>query len=216
VKAVFFDVDDTLVDYDGAARAVFGDVLGSGADYDDFRAGEHYERYLAGELGFVEMRERRMADYLVTIGHDGDPVDLERRRFEGMYRFYRLFDDALPCLDQLRARGLRLGLITNNDSAHQRAKLATVALDELFDTVVISGEIGVAKPDPRIFLHACQEIGVAPADALHVGDNRVADAEGATGAGLRGVWLDRRHEHAGEPVDYDVVTTLAGVPGLLG
>jgi putative hydrolase of the HAD superfamily len=215
MKAVFLDVDDTLIDYDHAARSSFRSTLGEHADYDRFRSLDHYERYLLGELTFGQMREQRMADYLAIIDHPGDPVQLEQQRYDGLADHYVLFDDALPCVDAIRERGLLVGLITNNESVHQRAKIAKVGLEGLFDAVVISGEVGVAKPDPEIFTHACAVLGVEPVDAMHVGDNRYADAEGAVGAGLRGVWLDRRGEHDGRPVDFDVITSLRDVPALL-
>lgn len=215
MRAVFLDVDDTLVDYDNAARASFRATLGEHADYDEFRSLDHYERYLNGLLTFGKMREERMADYLTMIDHPGDPVELERQRYEGLAEHYLLFDDALPCVDALKERGLLVGLITNNESVHQRAKIAKVGLEGLFDAVVISGEIGVAKPDPEIFTQACALLDVVPADAMHVGDNRYADAEGAVGAGLRGVWLDRREEYDGEPVGFEVVTSLHEVTDLL-
>jgi putative hydrolase of the HAD superfamily len=215
VKAVFLDVDDTLVDYGSAARASFRATFGEHADYDQFRSLDHFERYLDGVLTFGQMREQRMADYLALIDHGGDPVDLERRRYDGLADHYRLFDDALPCVDTLKQRGLLVGLITNNESVHQRAKIAKVGLEGLFDAIVISGEIGVSKPDPEIFTHACALLDLTPAQAMHVGDNRYADAEGAVGAGLRGVWLDRHGEYAGETVDFDVITSLREVPDLL-
>ena len=216
MRAVFLDVDDTLVDYDHAARASFRATLGEGADYDEFCSLDHYERYLNGLLTFGQMREQRMADYLTMIDHPGDPIELERRRYDGLAEHYLLFDDALPCVDALKERGLLVGLITNNESVHQRAKIAKVGLEGLFDAVVISGEIGVAKPDPEIFTHACGLLGVAPSDAMHIGDNRYADAEGALGAGLRGVWLDRRHEHDGSEVDFEVISSLREVTDLHG
>jgi putative hydrolase of the HAD superfamily len=214
MKAVFLDVDDTLVDYDAAARASFRATLPT-ADYETFRSLDHYERYLDGLLSFGEMREQRMADFLAAIDHPGDPVEVERRRYEGLAEHYRLFDDALPCIDALKERGVLVGLITNNESVHQRAKIAKVGLEGLFDAVVISGELGVAKPDPQIFVHACDLVGVAAGEAMHVGDNPYADADGATAAGLHAVWLDRRGEYDGRPVPYRVVSSLAEVPGLL-
>jgi putative hydrolase of the HAD superfamily len=216
VRAVFLDVDDTLVDYDSAARASLRAVFGADADYDAFRdLGDHLERFLAGELDFPTMRQQRMADYLVAIEHPGDPVLLERDRYDGLAAHYRLFDDALPCIDGLRSRGVPIGLITNNESAHQRAKIATVGIADLFDAVVISGEFGVAKPDARIFLHACEQLDVRPDEALHVGDNQYADAEGAVAAGLRAAWLDRAGTYDGEPVDFAVIRSLDEVAGLL-
>jgi putative hydrolase of the HAD superfamily len=216
IRAVFFDVDDTLVDYETAAYRSFRAALGDDADYDVWRGLEHYERFMSGELGFQEMRHLRMADYLVAIGRSADvprAVEIERVRFDGVMEHCALFDDALPCLQRLRDRGLLLGLITNNESVHQRAKITAVGLDGLFDVVVISGEFGVAKPDPRIFAHACELLGVRPEEALHVGDNLTADARGAMAAGMRAVWLDRLR--GDRPADLEVIGGLAEVHALL-
>ncbi len=216
IRAVFLDVDDTLVDYAFAARNSFRAEFGADADYEVFTSLDHYERFLQGSLGFQEMRESRMRDYLALVGRLDDPAEVERRRYDGLAAHYRLFDDALPSVQLLRKSGLLLGLITNNESVHQRAKIAAVGLDGLFDAVIISGELGFAKPDPRIFAHACQVIGVAPNEALHVGDNSVADAEGALAAGLRAVWLDRTSSHDGAPLDYEVIGALHELQTLLG
>lgn len=218
VKAVFLDVDDTLVDYAPAARAAFAAVFGPDAPYDQWLALDHYERYLNGELGFRAMRETRMADFLEMLGRHADIPDavaFERRRFEGLAEHYRLFEDALPCVADLRERGLRIGLITNNESEHQREKIRKTGLDGLFDVVIISDEVGVAKPNRRIFDYACAAMGVEAGDAAHVGDNLVADARGARDAGLHGVWLDRYARRAGTVTDVAVVDRLDQLGRLL-
>jgi putative hydrolase of the HAD superfamily len=157
-----------------------------------------------------------MADYLALVGRGGDDAAaLEQLRFDSLDAHLTLFDDALPCLASLRERGLLLGLITNNEALHQRRKISSVGLDGLFDAVVISGEVGVAKPDEAIFAHACRAVGVEPSQALHVGDNLRADALGAYGAGLRGVWLDRDGRHDGRELQVPVITALAELTELL-
>jgi putative hydrolase of the HAD superfamily len=216
VEAVFFDVDDTLVDYAPAARAAFAAVLGEDASYEQWLALDHFERWLSGEFDdFAAFRRARMTDFLALIGRADDPAVLEQQRFAVIAEHYRVFGDVATCLAELRARGLRLGVITNQDGEHQREKLATVGLADRFDAVLISGEVGVAKPDPAIFARACAELHVEPAAAVHVGDNLAADARGAAAAGLRGVWLDRRGEHDGRRLDVDVIGGLAELPALL-
>lgn len=211
IRAVFLDVDDTLVDYDTAARRAFAAALGPDAGYERFTTLDHYSRFVSGELGFAEMRERRMADFLALVGRDAavsSAAEIEQRRFDGLAEHYALFADVLPCLSALRERGLLLGLITNNESAHQRAKIRAVGLDGLVDVIVISGEFGVGKPDPAIFAHACAQLGVTPDEALHVGDSLHADAHGAHGAGVGAVWLDRRRSHDGSALDFAVIAGL--------
>jgi putative hydrolase of the HAD superfamily len=217
ISAVFFDVDDTLVDYDSSARAAFRETFGAGASYDLWLAVSepHFRRYGLGVVGFEEMRIQRTADFLDRAGLAGDPAALEVRRFTLLGRSWRLFDDVAVTLDALRARGIRLGLITNNEPVHQRAKLAQVGLDTGFDAVVISGEVGFAKPAGEIFAHACNLAGVDPVASVHVGDRLDLDARGALAAGMRGVWLDRRGEHDGSALDVTVIRGLDELDPLL-
>ncbi|MEO8888713.1 MAG: HAD family hydrolase [Jatrophihabitantaceae bacterium] len=219
IRAVFLDVDDTLVDYDPAARAAFAAALGDNTSYDAWLTLDHYARWVAGEFdGFQAFRDSRMHDFLALLGRAADldrAAELERRRFDSLADHYALFDDVLPLLDVLRRRGIRLGLITNNESVHQRDKLARVGLDSRVDAIVISDEVGVAKPDRAIFDHALDLVGVAAEEAMHIGDNLIADAQGAHAAGLHAVWLDRRGRYDGRPLDCAVVRGLAEVPALL-
>jgi putative hydrolase of the HAD superfamily len=216
IEAVFFDVDDTLVDFDTAARAAFHAVFGESADYAAWitLSRQWYPRH-PKELSWADMRVGRTAAFLQTLGRADDPDGIEARRLGMAAAACRLFPDAADCLGALRRSGRELGVITNSESVHQRAKLRAVGLGDAFDAVVISGEVGVAKPERAIFEHACAAVGVAPQAALHVGDRLDLDALGASEAGLRGVWLDRRAEANGER-RVSVVTTLAEVPGLLG
>lgn len=227
LSAVFFDVDDTLVDFDAAARLGFLEALGEDVAYETWLALciEHYPRYTRGEVDFQTMRHERMMALLAGLGRPADRATatrLEARRMSTMESAYALFPDALPCLDEMRARGLPVGLITNNEGQHQRRKLRRTGLDEVVDEIVISGEVGVAKPDPAIFELACARLGVEPGDAAHAGDRLIDDALGATRAGLRGIWLARPEAiDAGVARDradgagVGVIRGLGELPGLL-
>ncbi len=107
-------------------------------------------------------------------------------RFFGL----RLFPESLPVVRALQRRVLT-GLVTNGPSGIQRAKLERLGITQLFPLVVISEEVGVAKPDPAIFAYALRSAGVQPHEAVFVGDNPVNDVEGAQRAGLVAVWCNR-------------------------
>ena len=98
--------------------------------------------------------------------------------------------EAESILDDL-ARDHRLGLVTNGAPDVQREKLAGTTLSSRFATVVISAELGIAKPDARIFNVALGALGVRPEDAAMVGDSLPRDVAGARNAGLRAIWIDR-------------------------
>ena len=85
----------------------------------------------------------------------------------------------------------RLALVSNGPGDLQRIKLAAADLSGLFDRVIISGEVGVAKPRPRIFMLALESLGCAPHWALMIGDDWRNDVEGATAAGVKTIFVDR-------------------------
>ncbi|MCX7623488.1 MAG: HAD family hydrolase [Thermomicrobium sp.] len=101
-----------------------------------------------------------------------------------------LYPDSVPAVRALQRR-LLTGIVTNGPSGIQRAKLERLGIAGLFPIVVVSEEVGVAKPDPAIFHHALACAGVPPHEALFVGDNPVNDVAGACRAGLIGVWCNR-------------------------
>jgi REG-2-like HAD superfamily hydrolase len=111
---------------------------------------------------------------------------------------YRLFDDVRPALDELAGRGMTLGLVSNFEPWLDEV-LALQGIADRFAAVAISGTLGVAKPDPRIFKAALDEAGADPAATVHVGDQPVNDVAGALAAGITPVLIDRfgRHPDAG-------------------
>ena len=102
----------------------------------------------------------------------------------------RPFEGALDTLATLRARGHRLGLLTNGCAAFQRRKLQRFELEPLFELVLIEGELGYGKPDPRVFQRALGFFGILPRETCMIGDNLEADIAGAHAAGIPTVWHD--------------------------
>ncbi|MCU1425281.1 MAG: family hydrolase [Microbacteriaceae bacterium] len=211
VRVVLFDLDDTLFAHSRAvARGVAAYRLSHGGDLaaaDDavelarWSALEehHYHRYLAGELDYREQRRHRargfVEPYAIDLSSDAAADEWFGRYLIEYERAWLLFDDALPCLDSLAAEipGVRFGIVTNAELPFQQAKLDATGLADRVEHTVASGDLGVAKPDPRIFAEAARLFGVDPSEAVYVGDRLETDAIGAADAGLTGVWLDRRH-----------------------
>jgi putative hydrolase of the HAD superfamily len=207
VEAVSFDLDDTLRDPIGAAAALrrtaerLSGVIGIAADnLLDANAIEWAALWPEVEdawtLGAMSGEEVTREAWRRTLGRCGfHDAQAERRATElhraAIRNSQRLFADATRLLDRLDGR-IRLALITNGASDTQRATLRALDLERRFDAVVISGEVGVAKPDPAAFQLVCDELGTDPAATWHVGDNLVTDIAGAKGAGLVTVWLNRR------------------------
>jgi REG-2-like HAD superfamily hydrolase len=127
---------------------------------------------------------------------------------------YRLFDDVLPVLDELAGRGITLGLVSNFQPWLDEV-LALQGIADRFAAVAVSGTLGIAKPDPRIFKAALDEAGADPGATVHVGDQPVNDVAGALAAGITPVLIDRfgRHPDAGGA---HRVEDLAGLLELVG
>jgi putative hydrolase of the HAD superfamily len=99
-------------------------------------------------------------------------------------------------------------VITNGPSDLQRRKLAVAGLEAHLPLVFISGEVGYGKPDPRIFEHALSKLGIAPGEALMVGDRVNLDVAGARAAGVHAVWLNRnaRQNETDIAVDHEIAS----------
>lgn len=224
LSVVLFDLDDTLFAHRSAVTAgisAYRSSLGGAfAAADEHTAARqwhqleetHYHRYLTGELSYAEQRRARARGFAEEYG-----VLLEDHEADAWYDAYfreyvkawMLHGDALGCLNNLAAAGIRLGIITNGDLTFQSRKIERLGLVPLFEHVITSGEFGYAKPDARIFEHACARFGVQPSQAAYVGDRLRTDAIGAAGAGLIGVWLDR---HASASINEIMAARVSGVP----
>ncbi|MGD1056724.1 MAG: HAD family hydrolase [Solirubrobacteraceae bacterium] len=225
LRAVLFDLDGTLMDHDEARTAGIQAHLSRwlpGLEADELARLErewqrlealHYDEYARGECTFAEQRRRRVQGMHAAL--ERAPADeLTADAWFGTYlRHYRAawraFDDVLPALAALATAhpSVALGVVTNGEGEPQRAKLSAIGLSKRFGVVVTSGEEGVAKPAAEIFALACERLGVKEGQAAHVGDRLDLDAEGAVGAGLRGVWLDRLGTAPG-PAHIVRITTL--------
>jgi len=168
-----------------------------------YRAHLHEGRDTAS---LAELRRRSAAAMEPVLGFDpGVDVLLAALRF-------RAYPDAAPALQQLRADGLRLVVVSNWDaSLHER--LEETGLAPLVDGAIASAELGHAKPDGAIFARALELVGSPAAAALHAGDSPDADVEGALAAGLRAV-LVARDGAARAPAGVPVVSSLAELPAL--
>lgn len=220
LRLVLLDLDDTLVDHRGAvADGIAAHLVARGLlDAADpaavaravalWRAleEEHYHRYLAGELDYEGQRRARARGFLAAwpspdaaalagaLADDDRATDAWFRGYlDGYEASWRTLPGAHEALDEIARRhpGVAFGIVTNGERSQQEPKIAAAGLTERLSPVVCSGDLGFTKPDPRIFLLACREAGVDPAEAVMVGDRLRTDALGAADAGLAGaVWLD--------------------------
>ncbi|MCP2262967.1 HAD family hydrolase [Promicromonospora thailandica] len=205
LKVVLFDLDDTLVDQEGASRAALLDWFPElGLDLDDpdelvaawgAVSEEAYARYQRREITFLDQRRVRVREFLGADATDAEADELFAGYLSRYERAWRAFDDAGPTLRRVRDAGLVVALLTNGDGAHQRLKLERTGLAGHIDMVVASSDLPAGKPDPRAYSGACDILGVAPDTVLMVGDDVQKDYLGPLDAGLGAVLLDRADRH---------------------
>lgn len=129
---------------------------------------------------------------------------------------HELFDDVAGALSHLKASHL-MALVTNGAACLQREKLAASGLSDYFEAVVVSADLGVAKPDVSVFEYALAQLGVDSADAVMVGDSISKDVDGALAAGLGAIWVNRSGSSAPpNRADLVEISTLSDLSNALG
>jgi len=232
IDIVLFDLDDTLHDdtlaYQSAAEEVAYEIAAEhGIDALQLKAAyvaaaEGFWKRLTPENLNVELARVRKELWESALGSVGiaDAALVERSaRLYADYRKrrYVLFPGAADLLRGLKARGKRLGLVTNGFSETHREKIALLRIGEYFDAVFIADEVGMLKPDPLLFAHACTTLGGSPSASAMVGDRYERDVRGAREAGLFTIWLNLHDEPMppGAPVPDATCTNIAEVERVL-
>lgn len=142
-------------------------------------------------------------------------------RIEVLRQWLRPRPATLPALDRLRSAGVPIALVSDC-SSDTTPLWPQTPMAPYFQTAVLSAEMGTRKPDPRMYLTACEALGVEPANCLYVGDGNSNELTGASAVGLRAVHLDAERPARPAP-DYEgaswageQVTSLAEIPPLVG
>ncbi|MCL4464740.1 MAG: HAD-IA family hydrolase [Chloroflexi bacterium] len=207
IKAVFLDFYNTICYFvpsrderQAQACREFGHAVKPEAFWRAYVVGEDYwteanARYAIAKRSPAESEAFYAAYEQVLLRAAGLEVNREQaleiyRRYSRMERSLSIFDDVGPTLRELRGRGLVVGLISNTDR-DAGPMCAELGVAEHFDFVLSSCLVGFEKPDPRIFQLALEKAGVAPHEAIHVGDQYKSDVAGALAAGIQPLLLDR-------------------------
>ncbi len=209
VRAVFFDLDDTLCGYWDACKAALRETFGAhgpeghelealvchwATAFRAFAPGLRelglYEGYLKSGQGTRNEQMRRMLQ-LIEIENDELACRLGDHYAERRYAHLKLFPDALEVLDRIKAEGYRMGLITNGPADVQRQEVVTLDLAHYFDPIYIEGEVGYGKPDPRVLQSAAAAVGLPPERILFVGNSYRHDIQPAIEAGWKTAWIRR-------------------------
>ncbi len=203
IRAVLFDLDDTLFDHRECARAALVAVQQS---HDRLRempfdslerahAGlleELHAEVMLGRLPLETARVERFRRLLETAGTSPDPSTAAAAAaiYRDTYRAARRGIAGAEALLAGLAAHAKIAVVSNNLLEEQRDKLRTCGLERFVDVLVVSEEAGVAKPNPEIFRIALDRLNVSAEEAVMVGDSWTADVAGARAAGIRAFWFN--------------------------
>ncbi|GAB2759990.1 HAD family hydrolase [Streptomyces bullii] len=229
IRAVVWDVDDTLFDYTTADRLGMRAHLVAEGLLDGYDSVEQaiahwrqatarqWARFSAGEISFQDQRRERVRAFLGEELTDAE-ADAWFERYVAHYEaVWALFPDVLPVLDALAASH-RHAVLSNSSIHVQDRKLRALGVHDRFEAILCAAELGVSKPEAGAFLAACEALELPPHEVAYVGDHPEIDGRGAADAGLLSVWIDRAGVHIdGEPpVGRHRIVSLAELPSLLG
>jgi putative hydrolase of the HAD superfamily len=208
-RALLLDLDDTILDDSGLVRECWRDACTAHNErfasrdaatvVDAIRKTSKWfwndpDRHRDGRLELERARREVVRLAFVDLGIDDDEL---ARCIADAYSHLRdlgmePLPDAIDTVRWLRDSGRRLALLTNGAGAAQRKKIMRFELGDLFDAILVEGELGFGKPDERVYGHALDALGVKPAEAWMVGDNLEWDVGAPQRLGMTGVWIDVR------------------------
>lgn len=222
--AILLDLDDTILDDTGGVESGWIEACNDCCSHlpvsattallnQIHRTREWYwsdpERHRLGRLNMDAARREIVALALRELGLEDEGLSAQ---VGDRYSYHRdacisLIAGAVETLQWLRECGCRLALLTNGAGAAQRKKIERFGLGPLFETILVEGELGFGKPDPRVYQLALEHLAVAPADACMIGDNLEFDVAQPQRLGIRGVWIDLKGAGvpAGAAVQPDLV-----------
>jgi putative hydrolase of the HAD superfamily len=229
IKAVLFDVDETLFDRVLAQQAVLELIVKqlplvfSGHDPQQvlaaFLESDRVTTEVFNSGGPSEgSRDRRSKLFLQLLGIDEKYTtkitELYVKDYPGVKAHV---DGAVPVVEEL-SRKFKLGVVSNGFTDVQYRKLEAMGLRDLFSCIVLSEEFGIRKPNPGIFHQAALLLHMQPQECLYVGDSYTNDVIGGKNAGMLVCWFNRDGQkipHEKIKPDY-IITKIEELPGLLG
>ncbi len=223
---LLFDLDNTLFDFDTAEVKALAQTLAQFGLVYTPEIGDLYHRinskiwqaFERGELTAVQLRVSRFQQLFAELGAPIDPATFSRQYLQNLGDCSDLMDGAEAVVNTLR-QNCQLALITNGLSEVQRPRLANSTIGQWFTAVVISDELGIAKPDPRIFDAVFAQMGQpAKSEVLMIGDSLSSDIQGGVNYGLDTCWYNPqgRPNPNGVTPTYEIrhLSQLLGLNGL--
>ncbi|WP_227318344.1 pyrimidine 5'-nucleotidase [Cedecea davisae] len=217
---ILFDADETLFTFDafGGLQRMFLDysVTFTADDFQDYQAVNKplWVDYQNGAITALQLQLRRFEGWAERLSVPS--AELNDAFLSAMAEICALLPGAVSLLNALKGKA-KLGIITNGFTALQQIRLERTGLRDYFDLLVISEQVGIAKPDRRIFDYTFEQMGQPPRDrVLMVGDTAESDILGGINAGIATCWLNAHGRTAPEGIEPTwQVTSLSELEQLL-
>ena len=201
IKAVLFDIDDTLFDSTTlAAMARINAIkamMESGLPLTKVTKGYNILMKMVEKYG--SNYDRHFDNFLEILGCKKDPKIIAAgviAYHDTKQAYLKPDPEVIPTLIALRDKGYRLGVVSNGRSTKQWEKIIRLGLHHFFDAVVISEEVGSEKPDAKIFRETLEKLEAKPQETIYVGDHLETDILGANKAGIVSVMMMKgKHKH---------------------
>ncbi|MDU4698391.1 MAG: HAD family hydrolase [Paenibacillus sp.] len=221
MKAVLFDLDNTLMDRDHTFRSFACQLVREClVPMEETRREALVAEMIERDRDGYRPKEGFFQELLVWLPWEQETTMEELKAYydRNYMAHAKAMEYAEDTLKACRGKGLRLGIITNGYSHVQHAKIDLLNLRGYFDAIVVSGDVEIRKPDSRIYQLALDRLDVAPEETVIVGDHPVNDIWGAAQARIRGIWLRRKHTwdetlKGGKP--WRMIQELNEIPALL-
>ena len=220
IRAIFFDMDDTVVDDSGSFELSIQRICN---DFPHFEFRRLFSAYEGRSVPFWpsgDLRQMRIDLWRKALADSGYDPSLAEAVLESYMRHRTetctALEGAQETLAALQGR-YRLAAITNGGRDMQEPRLQITGLAGYFDVLVCASDVDAGKPDPRIFEHALQFLGLDAASTWHVGDSLSSDVAGALAAGMTAVWLNGtgRTPEEGRPEPHHEIAAVTELPRLL-
>lgn len=201
-RLVLFDLDDTLCDHDGSLRVR---LTASFAAAFSGSPPEHLPEIVEESMEISVFGTEHFSDVLRPHGvTDAGLLQAAADVYvSDRYRGLQLYPEAVDVVRSI-SRQAGVGMITNGPSDIQRGKIELLGIESLFPFILVSEEVDIWKPDPRIFQRAMELGNAGPDETVYIGDNPGHDVAGAQAAGVTSVWVNRRQATwpGGNPPDH--------------
>ena len=227
IKGIVFDIDGTLLNHEQALERALTKLYSlmkktiPHSRFDEFistwktKTNQYISEYLDGCLSFKQQRILRVQSVFNEWGYPLTP-DKAMEVFKiYLYEYennWTLYEDVVPSLIMLK--NFPLGVISDGDGEQQRRKLAFTGIHSYFKSIVISGEVGLQKPHPKLFKKSAKELDLSLDEMLYIGDQLEKDALGAFNAGMQGVLINRTNQ-IHESSEIKIISKLTELPQII-